>query len=67
MEQPLSTGPSVYKYPCDGSLLMPEIPDEEEKQTTPLLQSAIQNNLKRSASVSRDSEPEIDSNKRIKK
>ena len=24
-----ASDPSVYKYPGDGSLLMPEIPDEE--------------------------------------
>ncbi|KAG1468991.1 hypothetical protein G6F56_003522 [Rhizopus delemar] len=32
-------GPSVYKYPGDGSLLMPEVPDEDEQ------------NKKRSASL----------------
>lgn len=54
--------PSVYKYPGDGSLLMPEIPDEDEKVTQ-------DNTKKRSASSSIDQEQESTSveNKRIKK
>ncbi|KAI8334767.1 hypothetical protein BC941DRAFT_432119 [Chlamydoabsidia padenii] len=31
---PNTTAPSVYKYPGDGSLLMPEIPDDEDEVTS---------------------------------
>ncbi|KAG2195351.1 hypothetical protein INT46_000901 [Mucor plumbeus] len=55
-----SAGPSVYKYPGDGSLLMPEIPDDEERH-----QPA--NTKKRSASISeQQQEEEAPPNKRNK-
>lgn len=47
------TGPAVYKYPGDGSLLMPEIPDEEEKSPQPSA-APVENDKKRSASASLD-------------
>jgi hypothetical protein len=53
----------VYKYPCDGSLLMPEIPDDEDKSSSPLSQSITPK--KRAASP--PMEPELIENKRIKK
>ncbi|GAA5801927.1 hypothetical protein HPULCUR_007385 [Helicostylum pulchrum] len=59
-----TTGPSVYKYPGDGSLLMPEVPDEEQSSSSQLLQTVFHNIKKRSASI--DSEL-VDSNKRIRK
>lgn len=31
--QQMTKGPILYKYPGDGSLLMPEIPDEDDKPT----------------------------------
>ncbi|KAG0175702.1 hypothetical protein DFQ28_006891 [Apophysomyces sp. BC1034] len=52
--------PPVYKYPGDGSLLMPEIPDveEEEKgvQDTPSDSGNVPHGIKRRASLSIDSE-----------
>jgi hypothetical protein len=64
-----ASGPSVYKYPGDGSLLMPEIPDEEEKSaSSPSSSSQSLNTKKRSAADSTDQgEPEIVENKRSKK
>ncbi|KAI8644649.1 hypothetical protein BD408DRAFT_441629 [Parasitella parasitica] len=56
-----SSGPTVYKYPGDGSLLMPEIPDEDEKQ-----QQTTKIN-KRSASFSEEQQlEETPPNKRNK-
>ncbi|KAG1067757.1 hypothetical protein G6F42_026462 [Rhizopus arrhizus] len=58
-EQP-SAGPSVYKYPGDGSLLMPEIPDEDEKHQQPT------STKKRSASISEEQQQEEPPTKRNK-
>ncbi|KAI8888206.1 hypothetical protein K501DRAFT_282917 [Backusella circina FSU 941] len=43
-EQAANNRPKVYKYPGDGSLLMPEVPDEEEKtviSSSPLAQEPM--------------------------
>ncbi|CEJ04204.1 hypothetical protein RMCBS344292_18171 [Rhizopus microsporus] len=56
------TGPSVYKYPGDGSLLMPEIPDDDAQTT--------ETGKKRPASVMEEEKDTTDNNsnnnKRVK-
>ncbi|KAI8996967.1 hypothetical protein BDB01DRAFT_769321 [Pilobolus umbonatus] len=52
LSQQMTKGPLIYKYPGDGSLLMPEIPDEEDKihsntsHCSPLSQSMTMNDEK---------------------
>ncbi|KAI7897762.1 uncharacterized protein BX663DRAFT_490590 [Cokeromyces recurvatus] len=51
-----ANGPSIYKYPGDGSLLMPEIPDEDDSH---------HDNIKKRSAV-QENNLETDTNKRIK-